>query len=71
MRLDLLINDFVYQAIKNKNLTIYEKNFKRTFIHVLDIADNIIFGMEKFTSLKNNVYNIGSNEMNFFKVTVI
>ena len=28
MRLDLLINDFVYQAIKNKNLTIYEKNFK-------------------------------------------
>jgi len=67
MRLDLLINDFVYQAIKNKNLTIYEKNFKRTFIHVLDIADNIIFGMEKFTSLKNNVYNIGSNEMNFSK----
>lgn len=67
MRLDLLINDFVYQAIKNKNLTIYEKNFKRTFIHVLDIADNIIYGMDQFNELKNNVYNIGSNEMNFSK----
>ena len=70
MRLDLLINDFVYQAIKNKNLTIYEKNFKRTFIHVIDIAENIIFGIEKFTDIKNNTFNIGSNEMNYSKAEI-
>jgi nucleoside-diphosphate-sugar epimerase len=38
MRLDLLVNDFVYQAVRNRNITVYEKSFKRTFIHVRDIV---------------------------------
>ena len=70
MRLDLLINDFVFQAIKNRNLTVYEKNFKRTFLHVRDIADNIIFGLENFNKVKNNIYNIGSNGLNFSKYEI-
>lgn len=70
MRLDLLINDFVFQAITNRNLTVYEKNFKRTFLHVRDIADNIIFGLENYNKVKNNIYNIGSNKLNFSKYEI-
>ena len=48
VRLDLLINDFVYQAVVNKSLVMFEKAFKRTFIHVDDMVDSFIFGLENF-----------------------
>lgn len=67
MRLDLLINDFVYQAINNRTLVMFEKSFKRTFIHVNDMADSIIYGIENYDSMKNDTYNIGGDFNNFNK----
>jgi nucleoside-diphosphate-sugar epimerase len=70
LRLDLMINDFVYQAVKNKNLTVYEKKFKRTFIHVHDICRSIMFAIDNFQIMKSNVYNVGGENMNFSKEEV-
>lgn len=70
LRLDLLINDFVYQAVKNRNLIIYEKSYKRTFINVRDIARSLIFALENFDKMRDQVYNVGSNDMNFSKEDV-
>lgn len=67
LRLDLLINDFVYQAVKNRNLIIYEKTFKRTFINVRDMAESLVFAIEKFPMMRDQVYNVGSNDQNFSK----
>lgn len=67
MRLDLLINDFVFQALKRKNLIIYEKMFKRTFIHVRDMARAFLFAVENSDRMIKNVYNVGSDDMNFSK----
>jgi len=67
MRLDLLINDFVYQAINNKTLVMFEKSFKRTFIHVNDMADSIIYAIENYDNMKNDTYNIGGDFNNFNK----
>lgn len=67
MRLDLLINDFVYQAVRNKNITVYEKSFKRTFIHVRDIVESFLFAIDNFQTLKDQVFNVGSEKMNFSK----
>lgn len=67
MRFDLLINDFVYQAVKNKNLVVYEKNFKRTFIHVQDIAKSFIFAIDNFSKMKSDVFNVGVDTMNYSK----
>ncbi len=67
MRLDLLINDFVYQAINNKTLVMFEKSFKRTFIHVNDMADSIIYAIENYDSMKNNTYNVGGDFNNYNK----
>lgn len=67
MRLDLLINDFVYQAINNKTLVMFEKSFKRTFIHVNDMADSIIYAIENYDSMKNNTYNVGGDCNNYNK----
>jgi len=67
LRLDLLINDFVYQAVKVRNLIVYEKSFKRTFIHVIDMARSFLFALENAGKMAGNVYNVGSEAMNYSK----
>lgn len=70
MRFDLLINDFVYQAKVNKDLIIYERTFKRTFIHVGDMARAFAFALEHYRTMRDDVYNVGSEDMNFSKEDV-
>lgn len=70
MRLDLLINDFVYQAVVNKTLILFEKTFKRTFIHVGDMARSFIFGLKNFDRMKGQIYNVGGEKNNFSKEDV-
>jgi nucleoside-diphosphate-sugar epimerase len=70
MRLDLMPNDFTYQAVKNRNLIVYEGGFKRTFVHVRDMARSFIFALEKWDSVKDDVYNVGHESMNFTKEDV-
>jgi nucleoside-diphosphate-sugar epimerase len=67
MRIDLLINNLVYDAIKSKRLVIFEANAKRTFIHVFDFAIALIFAIENFEKMKNKIYNLGNDNMNFTK----
>jgi len=64
LRLDLMPNDFVFSALRNKYLVVYDKEFNRTFIHVKDIVKSYIFGIENFDRMKNEVYNVGSEELN-------
>ena len=70
MRLDLMPNDFTYQAVKNRNLIVYEGGFKRTFVHVRDMARSFIFAMERWDDVKDEVYNVGHESMNFTKEDV-
>jgi nucleoside-diphosphate-sugar epimerase len=70
MRLDLMPNDFTYQAVRNRNLIVYEGGFKRTFVHVHDMARSIIFALGKWDSVKDDVYNVGHESMNFTKEDV-
>lgn len=67
LRLDLLINDFVFQALKKNFLLIYEKEFRRTFIHVRDMARSFMFAIDHFEQMNGNVYNVGSENMNISK----
>ncbi|MFX0134691.1 MAG: NAD-dependent epimerase/dehydratase family protein [Candidatus Hodarchaeota archaeon] len=67
MRLDLLINDFVYQAYINKFLILFEKTYKRTFAHVQDLSKSIIFAIKNFEKMKHSIFNIGDNSNNYSK----
>ena len=67
MRLDLMPNDFTYQAVKNRNLIVYEGGFKRTFIHVRDMARSIMFALDNWDNVRDDVYNVGHESMNFTK----
>lgn len=71
LRLDLLVNDFCFQAYHNKQIVLFEGEFKRTFLHVSDAVSSIIFSLNNYTKMKNNTFNIGSNNMNFTKKKLV
>lgn len=70
LRLDLLPNDFTYQAVRNKSLVIYEASYRRTFIHVRDMARAIIHAMDHFDQMRDAVYNCGDDTLNASKMEI-
>lgn len=68
MRLDLLVNDFVYRAVNDRALLIFEGHFKRNYIHVRDIARVFEHAIENFETMKGNPYNAGLEEANLSKL---
>lgn len=67
MRLDLLVNDFVYRAVNDRAVVLFESHFKRNYIHVRDVTRVFLHGIEKFDSMKNNAYNVGLSDANLSK----
>ncbi len=70
LRLDLLINDFVHQAIHNRQIILYEGHHRRTFMHIADCAKVYPFGLDHFDEMKGNVYNVGDSSGNYTKKEV-
>lgn len=68
MRLDLLVNDFAYRAVKDSFIIIFEGHFKRNYIHVRDVARAFIHAIEKFDSMKDEAYNVGLSDANLSKL---
>jgi nucleoside-diphosphate-sugar epimerase len=67
MRTDLLVNDFVYKAITDKYIVVFEKNFKRNFIHIEDVASAFLFMLENYEQYKGEVFNVGLSSANLSK----
>jgi nucleoside-diphosphate-sugar epimerase len=66
-----MINDFCWQAIHQRYLVVYEKHFRRTFIHVLDIARAMCHMLDKWDSLEHQVFNVGHESLNFTKEDIV
>ena len=71
LRMDLLINDFVHQAVVNKQIIVYERHFRRTFIHVRDMARAFLFALENIDQMKGESYNVGHESLNLTKEEVV
>tara|TARA_B100000579_G_C22748254_1_gene812682 strand:- start:209 stop:1144 length:936 start_codon:yes stop_codon:yes gene_type:complete len=71
LRLDLLPNDFVLNAIRNRYLVVYDKKFRRTFIHVTDIVRSYLHMLDNIDSVKGNAFNIGSEMNNYTKEDLV
>jgi nucleoside-diphosphate-sugar epimerase len=67
MRTDLLVNEFVYKAMTDKYIVVFEKHFKRNFIHVQDVANVFLHALENYKTMKNNVFNVGLSDANLSK----
>lgn len=67
MRLDLLVNHFVYAAVTDGYLVMFEKDFKRNFIHIRDVADAFVHGIENADAMVGKAYNVGLDDANLSK----
>lgn len=67
MRVQLLVNDFCYQAVNNKTFTVFEPDARRTFIHIHDFVDALEFGLLNSEKMIDKVYNCGDNKLNWTK----
>ena len=67
MRLDLLVNHFAYVAVKEGYLVIFEKDFKRNFIHVRDVADCMLHCIVYADRMAGRAYNVGLEDANLSK----
>lgn len=68
MRLDLLVNDFVHRAVNDKALVIFEGHFKRNYIHVRDVANAFLHGIDNFEIMRGKPYNVGLDSANLTKL---
>jgi nucleoside-diphosphate-sugar epimerase len=67
MRLDLLVNHFVHAAVTDRYLVIFEKDFKRNFIHVRDVADCFVHCLANAAKMAGRAYNAGLDTANVSK----
>jgi nucleoside-diphosphate-sugar epimerase len=67
MRLDLLLNHFVYAAATDGYIVIFEKDFKRNYIHIRDVADCFLHAIENAGKMAGRPYNAGLDEANHSK----
>lgn len=68
MRLDLLVNDFVHRAWKDRTIVVFEGHFKRNFLHIRDAARVFLHGLENFEVMKGRPYNVGLDDANLSKL---
>ena len=66
-RLDLLVNDFVYRAVNDRAVVLFEADFKRNYIHIRDVANAFLHGLANFETMKNEPYNVGLSDANLSK----
>jgi len=67
MRLDLLVNHFTYAAVTDGYLLIFEKHFKRNFVHVRDVADCFVHCLANGAAMAGRTYNVGLDGANVSK----
>jgi nucleoside-diphosphate-sugar epimerase len=71
MRLDLLVNHFVYAAVTDGYIVVFEKDFKRNYIHIKDIADCFVHCIENAEAMVGKPFNAGLNDANLSKQELV
>lgn len=67
MRMDLLVNHFVYAALTDRYIVIFEKDFKRNYVHIRDVANCFIHCIENSATMAGRPYNVGLDKANLSK----
>lgn len=60
MRLDLLVNDFTWRALKDRAFVVFEGKYRRTCVHVRDVARAFCHAID---TLEGGIYNVGACTM--------
>jgi nucleoside-diphosphate-sugar epimerase len=71
-RFDLIINQFVLEAITRARLVIYQRGYARSFVHVRDIGDAILLALAApAEAVSRQIFNVGSDDGNYTKDEIV
>jgi len=59
MRLDLLVNDFIWKAYREHSILLFEEHYKRTVLHVEDAALAFIHAIQNRATMRGQIFNVG------------
>ena len=68
MRLDLLVNNFVFRAVSDGFIVIFEGNFKRNYIHLHDVVTAFNMAIKNENDFRGEIFNVGLSEANLSKI---
>ena len=68
MRTDLLVNNFVLKALRDRVLVLYECEFMRNYLHIQDACRSFKFIVDNWENCKNETYNVCHDEINMNKL---
>src|SRR5207249_9358 len=71
-RFDLLVNQFVLEAITRRTLVMFQGNYRRSFVHVRDVVRALLLLADAaIDKVRGEVFNIGSTAANYTKAEII
>jgi nucleoside-diphosphate-sugar epimerase len=68
MRLDLLVNEFVWRAVNDRTIVIFEGHFRRNYVHVRDVVKAFLHAIDRHDQMRGQPYNVGLSEANLSKL---
>ena len=68
MRTDLLVNNFVLGALRERLLVLYECEFMRNYVHLQDVCRAFKYIIDNWDTCKNETYNMGNDSLNMNKL---
>ena len=68
MRSDLMVNNFVYEAMFRGYIVLYESHVKRNFIHINDLCLAYVEAVNQFSRMAGGIFNVGCDQINLTKV---
>jgi nucleoside-diphosphate-sugar epimerase len=71
-RFDLIVNQFVLDALTQRRLVIYQRGYARSFVHVRDVCAAIAIALDAEESrVRGQIFNVGGDEQNHTKDEVV
>jgi nucleoside-diphosphate-sugar epimerase len=71
-RFDLMVNQFVLEALLLRKLVLFQGNYRRSFVHVRDVVRALqLFATAPIEAVRNQIFNVGAEEGNYTKAEII
>lgn len=71
-RFDLIVNQFVWEAYRKRELLIYQRGYSRSFMHVYDAVRGLTLGIQsEAEKVKGQIFNLGSESGNLSKDQIV
>ncbi|MCJ7534296.1 MAG: NAD(P)-dependent oxidoreductase [Anaerolineales bacterium] len=71
-RFDLIVNQFVWEAYRKRELLIYQRGYSRSFMHVYDAVRGLVLGLQcEDKKVRNQIFNLGSETGNLSKDQIV